>query len=70
MNVFQIISSTDKKKKKSFLMLEVYTAHSWKAIQCDKSKCEINISRLMNIMEKFWSRVGFKFVLGTKYVIM
>lgn len=51
-------------------MSKVYAAHSWKAIQSDKCKCEMNRRRLMNIMEKFWSRVGFKFVLGTKYAII
>lgn len=69
MNVFQITSSTDKKKR-VFLCLKCTLLAAGKQFQCDKSKCEMNLSRLTNIMEKFWSRVGFKFVLGTKYVIM
>jgi len=51
-------------------MSEVYTAHSQKAIHYDKCKCEMNIKRLMKIMERFWSSIGFKFVLATKYVII
>lgn len=30
----------------------------------------MSMKRLMEIMEKFWGSVGFKFVLGTKYVII